>query len=40
MNRGAGYGLKIPVKYRFPGHTKAVDWVVRKITEAKSPMVR
>ena len=38
MNHRAGRGLiKIPVMYRFVGHTNAVAWVAKKITveEAK-----
>ena len=26
VNRGAGYGLEIPVQYRFIGAEKAVEW--------------
>ena len=26
VNRGAGYGLEIPVQYRFIGCEKAVEW--------------
>ena len=31
VNRGAGYGLEIPVSYKFVGADKAVDWVEEKI---------
>ena len=30
VNRGAGYGLKIPISYKFVGAGKAVDWVEKK----------
>ena len=37
MNHRVGHGLKIPIVYRFVGHTNAVAWVAKKITveEAK-----
>ena len=31
LNRGAGYGLEIPVQYRFIGAEKAVEWVEKNI---------
>ena len=31
VNRGAGYGLEIPVSYKFVGAEKAVDWAEEKI---------
>ena len=31
VNRGAGYGLEIPVQYRFNGAEKAVEWVEKNI---------
>ena len=30
-NKGAGYGLEIPVKYIFYGHQKAIDWIEKVI---------
>ena len=33
FNRGAGYGLEIPVIYKFPGHEKAIEWIKSKIQE-------
>ena len=30
-NRGAGYGLEIPVCFIFQGHTKCVAWTKKKI---------
>ena len=31
VNRGAGYGLEIPVQYRFIGAEKAVEWAKKNI---------
>ena len=31
VNRGAGYGLEIPVQYRFIGTKKAVEWAEKRI---------
>ena len=31
VNRGAGYGVKIPVQYRFIGAEKAVEWAEKNI---------
>ena len=31
VNRGAGYGLEIPVQYRFIGAEKAVQWAKKNI---------
>ena len=31
INRGAGYGLEIPVQYRFIGAKKAVEWTEKNI---------
>ena len=30
VNRGGGYGLKIPVVYRFNGPEKLVKWLLKK----------
>ena len=35
VNRGAGYGLEIPVNYTCTGHQKTVDWIKKKINEEK-----
>ena len=32
INRGGGYGLEVPCKYRISGEEKAVDWIKRKTT--------
>ena len=32
INRGGGYGLEVPCKYRISGQQKAVDWIKRKTT--------
>ena len=31
VNRGAGYGLEVPVRYHFQGHEKAIAWVKKKV---------
>ena len=33
LNRGAGYGLEIPVVYTFNGHEKVTEWIKSKIQE-------
>ena len=33
LNRGAGYGLEIPVIYTFNGHEKAIVWIKSIIQE-------
>ena len=30
LNRGGGYGLEIPVKYRFNGREKIDQWFTKK----------
>ena len=32
INRGGGYGLEVPCKYRISAEEKAVDWIKRKAT--------
>ena len=32
INRGGGYGLEVPCKYRISGQEKAADWIKRKAT--------
>ena len=32
INRGVGYGLEVPWKYRISGQEEAVDWIKRKAT--------
>ena len=32
INRGGGYGLEVPCKYRISGQEEAVDWIKRKAT--------
>ena len=34
VNRGAGYGLEIPVQYRFIGAEKAVEWAKKNIKKS------
>ena len=33
LNRGAEYGMEIPVIYKFNEHEKAIDWIKSKIQE-------
>ena len=35
MNRGGGYGLEIPVAYRFNGPEKPVKWLIKKIVAVR-----
>ena len=35
LNRGAGYGLEIPVKYGFCGQEKIVKWLTKKLETMK-----
>ena len=35
MNRGGGYGLEIPVAYRFNGPEKLVKWLIKKIVAVR-----
>ena len=34
VNRGAGYGLEIPVQSRFIGAEKAAEWVEKNIKKS------
>ena len=38
LNRGGGYGLEIPVKYRFYGQEKIVQWFTKKIRNGKKEL--
>ena len=33
LNKGAGYGLEIPVIYTFKRYEKAIEWIKSKIQE-------
>ena len=33
LNRGAGFGLEIPVIYTFNWHEKAIEWITSNIQE-------
>ena len=35
LNRGGGYGLEIPVKYRFYGQGKIVQWLTKRLETVK-----
>ena len=35
VNRGASYGLEIPVCFIFRGHVKEIAWVKKKIEDAE-----
>ena len=42
INRGGGYELEVPCKYRISEQEKAVDWIKRKATtflQENSPAV-
>ena len=39
VNRGAGYGLQIPICFIFQGHVKGIAWVKKEIEDAEK-MVR
>ena len=36
LNRGGGYGLEIPVMYRFHGPEKLINWLGKKIKSIRS----
>ena len=36
VNRGAGHGLEVPVRFIFQGHRKAVEWVRKKLNEEEA----
>ena len=38
LNRGGGYGLEIPVMYRFHGPEKLINWLGKKIKAVKSDL--
>ena len=38
LNRGEGYGLKIPVICRFYGQEKLVNWLIKKIEAVKKEL--
>ena len=38
VNRGSGYGLKIPVRYHFLGPAKAIDWSKNKLETVKKEL--
>ena len=38
LNHGVGYGLKIPVKYRFYGPEKIVQWLTKALTTVKKEL--
>ena len=35
VNRGSGYGLEIPVKYRYYGQEKLIQWLAKKLEAVK-----
>ena len=35
INRGSGYGLEIPVKYRYYGQEKLIQWLAKKLAVKK-----
>ena len=38
LNCGVGYGLEIPVIYRFYGQEKLVNWLIKKIQAVKKEL--
>ena len=38
LNRGGGYGLEIPVIYRFYGQEKLANWLIKKIEAVKKEL--
>ena len=38
INRGAGHGLEVPVRFIFQGHGKAVGWVKKKVEDEEAKL--
>ena len=38
LNRGGGYGLEIPVKYRYYGQEKLIQWLSKKLETVKKEL--
>ena len=38
LNRGGGYGLEIPIIYRFYDQEKLVNWLIKKIEAVKKEL--
>ena len=38
VNRGSGYGLEIPVKYRYFGQEKFIQWLAKKLKAVKKEL--
>ena len=38
LNRVGGYGLEIPVIYRFYGQEKLVNWFIKKVETVKKEL--
>ena len=38
LNRRGDYGLEIPVKYRFHGQEKIVQWLTKKLETVKKDL--
>ena len=38
VNRGAGYGLEIPVEYTFVGNEKVIEWLKKAIAKVDRNM--
>ena len=38
VNRGSGYGLEIPVKYRYYGREKLIQWLAKKLEAVKKEL--
>ena len=37
-NRGSGYGLEIPLKYRYYGQKKLIQWLAKKLEAVKKEL--
>ena len=38
VNRRSGYGLEIPVKYRYYGQEKLIQWLAKKLEAVKKEL--
>ena len=38
LNCGSGYGMEVPVNYRFHGHGKLIRWFIKRINAIKNKL--
>ena len=38
LNGRGGYGMEVPVNYRFDGHEKLIKWFIKKIGAIKNKL--